>query len=351
MKVPKPRWSNIDVVLFVAIAIGLCIYWVQLLRESLRVQYGEDPQQLFGFLSWLLGYVVIFLGLCLLGWLNYKGPFRYLARSPHRWFYYSWMLVLLGIVFELLQWRTFYELELREENFLVALLCLVFMAGFTLVLDMASSRRERAELMQQKTAAELNSLRAQLNPHFLFNALNTIYSEALQQGHEKLSQLIGELSGILRFSLRQAQQEVVSVKDEIVFLQRYINLQRARLPENAHRQLDIVLDWDEQPAFMAPLLLIPFVENAFQYGLHPTQSCFIRMLLVVENGILDINLQNSLIKPQLHKGAGLGIDQVRQRLDKLYPHRHQLQIEATADAFSVHLTLSLDTTVPLPQPI
>ncbi|HRD79332.1 MAG: histidine kinase [Saprospiraceae bacterium] len=341
MKKPKQSSNKRGGWVLAVVAALLLLYWGNLLRQSLPAQYGEDPQELAGFVRWLLGYVAVAAALAGLGWLNFKGPFRYLSERRQRRLYQAWMLVLWWLLFELLQWRTDYDPDVVEENLLVSALGWAFTAGFTIVLDAVRARRERVELVQQKTAAELHSLRAQLNPHFLFNALNTLYSEAIQQGQEKLSWLIGELSGILRFSLQQAQQDEVDIAEEITFLQRYIHLQEARLPENPQRRLDFQFNWDERPAQVAPLLLLPFVENAFLYGLHPSRPCFLNLQLDADQQRLVFSIENSIIRPQVHRGAGLGMANSRQRLEHLYPGSHRLKVETSEDVFKVRLEIEL----------
>ena len=341
MKKPKQSSNKIGFWALLIVALLLLVYWGNLLRQSLPAQYGEDPQELAGFVRWLLGYVAVAAGLALLGWLNFRGPFSYLIERNQRRLYQAWLLVLWWLLFELLQWRTDYDPDVVEENLLVSALGWAFTVGFTIVLDAVRARRERVELIQHKTAAELHSLRAQLNPHFLFNALNTLYSEALQQGQEKLSYLISELSGILRFTLHQAQQDEVDLAEEITFLQRYIHLQEARLPDNPQRRLDFQFNWDERPARVAPLLLLPFVENAFLYGLHPSRPCYISIRMEVENRALSFVIENSIIRPQVHHGAGLGMANTRQRLERLYQQRHRLKVETSEDVFKVKLEIDL----------
>lgn len=341
MKKPKRSSNKTGTWILVAVALLLLLYWGNLLRQSLPAQYGEDPQELAGFVRWLLGYVAVAAALAGMGWLNFKGPFHYFIERGQRRLYQAWMLVLWWLLFELLQWRTDYDLDVVEENLLVSALGWASIAGFSIVLDAVRARRERVELVQQKTAAELHSLRAQLNPHFLFNALNTLYSEAIRQGQEKLSWLIGELSGILRFSLQQAQQDEVDIAEEIAFLQRYIHLQEARLPENPQRKLDFQFNWDERPAQVAPLLLLPFVENAFLYGLHPSRPCFLNLQLDADPQRLVFFIENSIIRPQVHRGAGLGMANSRQRLEHLYPGSHRLKVETSEDVFKVRLEIEL----------
>lgn len=336
---PKPRWIREGLVVFVTLCLALGWYWGRLLQQSMAEQYGDDPEQFIGFLRWLMGYALVALGLAGVAWLNFRWPYQLVKRKA-RWYYHAWLLALYAVFVELLQWRSGREPELVDENMLVAILLTTGVAGLTLVYDMAQSRRERAELLQQKTAAELNNLRAQLNPHFLFNALNTVYSEAIRQGQDKLSQHIAELSGILRFALQHSQSEVVSLSEEVQFLRRYINLQQARLPHNPQRQFAIYIpNYADHGSRIAPFLLLPFIENAFLYGLHPSEPCFISVQLQLLNNQLCFKVSNSIIRPQTHRGAGLGIANVRQRLERLYPHRHQLDISARGDTFFVELCL------------
>ncbi len=337
MKRQKPNWTKAGLPVFALLCIGLAGYWAVLLRQSFAEQYSDDGEQLAGFVRWLSGYVMVAAGLVFAAWLNFRWPYRLLAGPQRRWYYRTWLLLLCWGLFELLQWRTMHDIELVEENLLVAALFSLVIAGLTLVFDTVKARRERAELLQQKTAAELAGLRAQLNPHFLFNALNTLYSEAVQQGQDKLSQHIAGLSGILRFSLQQARQDTVPISEEIEFLQRYISLQQARLPENPNRKLDIQLHWDGQPVRIAPLLLIPFVENAFQYGLHPARPCFITIHLDAGSHRVRLRVENSIIRPQSHRGAGLGIANTQERLERLYPHRHNLTVKEEGEVFKVEL--------------
>lgn len=333
----KPNWTKAGLPVFALLCIGLGGYWVVLLKQSITEQYGDDGEQLAGFVRWLSGYVMVAAGLVFTAWLNFRWPYRLLAGPQQRWFYRTWLLLLCWGLFELLQWRTMHDIELVEENLLVAALLSLCIAGLSLVFDTVRSRRERAELQQQKTAAELAGLRAQLNPHFLFNALNTLYSEAIQQGQDKLSQHIAELSGILRFTLQQSRQDTVPIGEEIEFLQRYISLQQARLPDNPHRNMDIQLHWEGKPVRIAPLLLIPFVENAFQYGLHPSRPCFVVIHVKTENSRLYLRVENSIVLPQTHRGAGLGIANARERLERLYPRRHRLTVKEEGDVFKVEL--------------
>lgn len=341
MKTPNPYWTKAGPVAFAVLALALATHWGLLLSASLEEQYGDDWSQMLGFLRWLSGYVLVGAGLAGAAWLNHRGPFRRWAKSAHRWHYRAWLLLLCWSLFEALQWRTEHDIELVDENLLVAVLATLSIAGLTLVFDMAQARRERLELEQQKTAAELDSLRAQLHPHFLFNALNTLFGEALRQGQDRLAERIGELSGLLRFLLQQAQRDTVDIGEEIAFLQRYASLQEARLPANPQRHLHIDFDWDGRPTPIAPLLLMPFIENAFQYGLHPSKPCSLTVSLHVEDGRLRFRAENTVVAPAHPRGAGTGIANTRRRLERLYPRQYQLQIAEAGGLFRVAMDINL----------
>ncbi|GAB1414833.1 hypothetical protein MASR2M117_02390 [Paludibacter sp.] len=190
---------------------------------------------------------------------------------------------------------------------------------------------------EEKQKAELESLKSQVNPHFLFNTLNGIYALALEKS-EKTSEVIIKLSGLMRYNISEIQKDKVLLKNEIEYLRDYIELQKMRL-ENT-----VVIRFDTEninmEMFIAPLLLIPFVENAFKYGVNPKQvsEIFIQIsrikdvfLFIVSNEKVDI--QNTDIKNET------GIINVKRRLDLLYPNKHELNIRETDEKYVVELKL------------
>ncbi|MEL6256479.1 MAG: histidine kinase, partial [Bacteroidota bacterium] len=295
--------------------------------------------QLGGFVRWLMGYVVILSGLILLGWLNFRGPYQWwVLLEEDKWIYRSWTLLLYFFLYLFLHWSTGWEVDLVEENLLVALLAFVFVMSFTFVAGLVKSRNQQAKLLQEQTAAELQALRSQLNPHFLFNALNTLYSRAVPLEDESLAEGIEELSGILRFTLQQSQKDFVSIEEELTFLERYIGLQQARMakPEN----IDIDIRWDQSEAQIPPLLLLPFIENLFKYGIFPKSERPAKLSLSIEEGQLHFLSQNPMY-PIQQKGTGKGVEQVKRRLALQYPDQHQLSIQQSEEQFEVRLQVSL----------
>lgn len=327
-------WGFVILVLSISIFLGVGLH------ESLTLQYAGEWDQLAGFLRWLMGFVVILLGLILLSWLNFKGPFQWWGiHSQTKWLYRSWALLLFLFLYLFLQWVTGSEVDLIEENILVAMLAFAFVMGFTFVAGLIRSKNQQEKRLQQHTAAELQALRSQLNPHFLFNALNTLYSHAVPLEDESLAERIQELSGILRFTLQQAQKEFVSIEEELTFLNRYIGLQQARMAEPERVQIDI--QWDQSEVQIPPLLLLPFVENLFKYGISPQKETRASLSLCIEEGELTFTTANP-ISATMQKGAGTGIEQVKRRLALVYPDRHQLFIEQNEGQFKVYMRLELD---------
>ena len=193
--------------------------------------------------------------------------------------------------------------------------------------------------------ANFDFLRSQINPHFLFNALNTIYGTALQEGAERTSDGIEKLGDMMRFMLQENMQEKISLTREIDYLTNYIALQKLRTDPNPNVRIDVQV---EQPLYtpqIAPMLLIPFVENAFKHGISFREPSHIKVTLEMKDKTLYFDVYNSKhvraeSDPEKEK-SGIGLNNVRQRLRLLYPNRHELIIRETGKDFFVHLTIQL----------
>ncbi|AEI47817.1 sensor histidine kinase [Runella slithyformis] len=328
---------------FFLLVITFSGYLGFLLYGSLKAQFGNDEESLSGFGKFLLSYVLLVAVVWGVGWLNYRGPFRRWFLTPEkRWGYWTWIVALTWGVFELLQLRQDRDPEFVDENSLVTLVLTGIIIGFGYIADAFRVRREQLVLQQQKTEAELTALKSQINPHFLFNTLNTIYNEAAGAQNDTVADLVQQLASIMRFTLQESAKPFISVESELAFLDKYLTLQRARLPQRDSIRVDIHMDYDGQPARIAPLLLIPFVENAFQYGISFENPCFVKINLVIENQTLTLQLQNSTFPKATHrKGHGMGIHNVRQRLKLIYPHQYTLEIKDEGSVFEIQMSIKL----------
>ena len=213
-----------------------------------------------------------------------------------------------------------------------------------------SQMKGNEELFVLKTAlgrsnANFDFLRSQINPHFLFNALNTIYGTAIQEKAERTSEGIEKLGDMMRFMLQENMQEKIPLSNEIDYLNNYISLQRLRTDTNPNVKIEDHLQQQVNGLEIAPMLLIPFVENAFKHGISLRESSHISITLEIRDRIVYFDVYNNKHSkigedPEKNK-SGIGLNNVKQRLQLSYPGKHDLLIRETSKDFFVHLTLHL----------
>ncbi|AZQ61665.1 histidine kinase [Flammeovirga pectinis] len=204
-------------------------------------------------------------------------------------------------------------------------------------------KKKQQQLKEGKIEAELKFLRAQINPHFLFNALNNIYTMSYMQMPQAPDN-IAKLSEMLRYLLYDCNEDLVELSKDISYLNNYIDFQQLKteVPQNINFKIDV----GNQSSKISPMLLEPFVENAFKYSrLEENMDGFVKIELVEKNGKITFNVKNTVTKnPTRNKVGGIGIENVRLRLNLIYPDRHQLIIkENTIDnnLFEVALEIQL----------
>ncbi|MBD1431422.1 histidine kinase [Sphingobacterium sp. DN00404] len=198
-----------------------------------------------------------------------------------------------------------------------------------------------------KTSADLKLLQSQINPHFLFNVMNTLYGIAIQENAERTSEGIQKLADIMRFMLHENQQDSILLVREIDYIKEYIAIQKLRIADIPSIQIAIELPRDDEigDEQIAPMLLIPFIENAFKHGISLNKPSWIRVHLSIERDILKLSVYNSIhyhkeSDPEKSK-SGIGLENVRNRLRLLYPDRNKLHIEETNTEYFIFLTLNL----------
>lgn len=197
-----------------------------------------------------------------------------------------------------------------------------------------------------RSTADLNFLRSQINPHFLFNVLNTLYGTALQEKAERTSEGIQRLGDMMRFMLRENLQEKISLTREIEYLNNYIGLQTLRTQSSPDIQIHTEIEEHTGILQIAPMLLIPFIENAFKHGISLKEPSSIRISLVCKENTLYFDVSNSIHPKSLNDpekdNNGIGLNNVQQRLRLLYPGKHELAIRESGKEFFIHLTIQLD---------
>jgi sensor histidine kinase YesM len=199
-------------------------------------------------------------------------------------------------------------------------------------------------LFHQKEA-EFNQLKAQVNPHFLFNSLNTVYAFALKEGNEKTAESIAKLANMMRYLIDDMEQDEIPIKKEVGYIEDYIKLQLIRSSVEHNIQLNIDLNEDQESQMIAPMLMIPFVENAFKHGINPNATSELKLKVSFVDGKFQFVLENSIDKNfeafYKEKGFGIGIENIRKRLEHIYPDKHTLSIADTEDRFIVIMEIQL----------
>lgn len=215
---------------------------------------------------------------------------------------------------------------------------ILFMSlGYTSLLDKKKHALTQERLREEKLIAELKYLKSQVNPHFLFNTLNNIYSLVRKHDDPRAAESIARLARLMRYMIYDSNAETVTLKKEVDYLNDFIDLQKVRLYDQNKVSYHVDLNQGaEHP--IAPMLLIPFVENAFKHG---RESDRIFIEVTFDKGELVLRVKNAInTTSQTHLHQGLGLENVRKRLNILYPSGYKLKIQES-DLYEVELRLTL----------
>lgn len=298
--------------------------------------------------------IIFFLNYALAAFLiNYLLLPRFFFQKKYLHFFAYLLLIIIGvIVMEELVLEKIYYPDTKGKSFpgvfyslLDVLPVITILSGFKFAWDALGKQREVDELKTAVKESELQFLKSQINPHFLFNNLNNLYAYALEKS-SKTPEIILELSGILRYMLYECKEKYVALSKEVVQLENFINLNEMQIEERG--QVSFSSQNIRQGYQIAPLILVVFIENAFK---HSTASQTDEILIDVdlnlsEKGILDFVCKNSF-QPQSNTDNllhGIGLENVKKRLQMIYPDAHQLNIKKGENLYEVHLTIDLNKT-------
>ncbi len=221
----------------------------------------------------------------------------------------------------------------------------IFLYITILAMSMAIQIRLRLRATEQralqaeadKANAELSFLKAQINPHFLFNTLNNIYSLAASKS-DNTPESILKLSNIMRYVTDDVQEEFVPLENEVEFISDYIDLQRMRLGDKMN--VSFIVSGKITGKKIAPLILMTFIENVFKYGISNREPSVIDIQLTADDKVIRFYCSNKLYETQRNiESTGIGIENTRQRLEHLYAEKYELLIDKANDRFTVQLVL------------
>ena len=224
-------------------------------------------------------------------------------------------------------------------NFSIALFYVCFTMGLELSKEWFIQRDYLQKIKIENLNSEINYLKAQINPHFLFNSLNTLYVQ-IDQKNVDAKKTLEKISEMLRYQLYECNNETISMEKELEYIGNYIDIQKLRRENNC----EISYRYDEgiKSSRVAPLLLIPFVENAFKHlSNFNDHTNIVRVDVKKENGKMICTVYNTSNNSISKNSEGIGLRNVKRRLELLYPYEHQLQIDQKDHSFEVKLSITL----------
>lgn len=258
--------------------------------------------------------------------------------------------VEVSLLFELKQNGEVINTDSSDSSFpgsvvgLITILILFISSLYGLALEFIQRDREEIKLKATNLKNELKLLRRQINPHFLFNAMNNLYA-IVQLKPEKAGEFVLKLSDMLRYVTYDCQNDKVSINKEINYLTNYVYFQKWR--DQNFQDIQINIDPSLNSLQIEPMLLIPFIENAFKHSYdHDNNERWVKINLQNEGNQLSFEVNNSLSKSNTQEEVpdeymGIGIENVQKRLNLLYKNKHQLQIQRHTDHFQIKLTIQL----------
>jgi sensor histidine kinase YesM len=309
---------------------------VILLQNDLSDWEFEDYYSIIG--------LIVFIGIAVYINLYYLIP-RYLFLKKYLHYGISVSILILSTSLLLAIWMSKFDQINWFSRFIVMVINVVFSLLMTsagkLLFEYLQKIIKLKEIENKQLKAELNLLKSQVNPHFLFNTLNNLYGLITQNENQKASEITLKLAELTRYLFESSKTEKVSIKRELQFIEDYLCLEKIRLSKNTDIKFDV--SGIDKEVFVAPLLFIPLVENAFKHGLQTmTEKSFAHFSLAIQGDDLFFEARNSIGKKfKNHSTSGTGITNLKNRLQLIYPEKHQLEIENTANFYKVTLHLEL----------
>lgn len=279
---------------------------------------------------------------------------RFFNTKKYLWFGASLALLIISTAFIKYGLATLYsdfvlqrgpkkEYHISFTDFFVGALFVswffIFLStALKFMVDWFINEKVRSNLENEKLTAELAFLKSQLNPHFLFNSLNNIYSLSYQKS-EKTPEAILKLSEMMRYMLYESNDNSVELSKEITYLKNYIDLQKLRFKNGAF--VNMVIDGDTDGKLIMPMVLVSFVENAFKHGVASDEQNPILIAIRIWPQKLYFKVSNKIANLNKDETGGVGLANVKRRLDLLYKGRYRLQIHQEPDQYTCELYLDL----------
>lgn len=230
-------------------------------------------------------------------------------------------------------------------NSMFNLLFLSLGLGYGFAKSWVRNEKIRSKLKEEKFKAEMSFLKSQINPHFLFNMLNTAYASSVRNNDTQTSEIIENISNLMRYMTYDSNADKVELDKELDYIREFIKMQKLRFPDDMNAKISFSVHGISDKKEIAPLILIPFVENAFKHGIKLGSESEIQISCEITENMLFFSTKNTLFQnksvPNSRGSNGIGLDNVGKRLELIYPNKHQLDIRSENEKFLVTLKLDL----------
>ncbi len=343
------RYTKIEIIFFLVYFYGIG------LLSSFEYNFWENNY--IGIPHYELEFALVFGTFNIIAFLLFYRALQYCLKINRVWSFI--VLIILFLIFhffykkatylltshldflsdkvrsDALKWYYLKRLGFTLSHMMVQLCGVSFLAYF---IHSAKQNEQLKTLKEQQLISELTYLRAQLQPHFFFNTLNNIYGLALLQSKDT-APLVAKLAEMMRYILYKADEKLVSLKDEIAFIRNYVEVEQIRYRTAIHINLEV--QGIDEDGNISPLLLLPFIENAFKHGVQEEEKeGFVNIIICKTENELTLEVENSIANTKVTTG-GIGLSNVRKRLEILYPDRHKLEIQQDGKIYQVSLTLAI----------
>ncbi len=275
---------------------------------------------------------------------------------PHKWLINKylkkkkWLIYALGLIVVIVVSTLIFMLILKQMgdkhsgDFLYLSITITLFVFFSTAVSYGYKgvvlQWQFEKIKRQQVEAELKLLQSQVNPHFLFNTLNNIYAQNLEN-HEDANEMVLQLADLMRYQIESAKKNEVSIQDEIEFINNYLALEKKRLTARIQTSFTVEMA-DELSLKIPPMLFIPFIENAYKHGISAEGDCFIHIYLGIKSDVISFKMDNSIsLKKQHIKSTNTGLANIKKRLDLLFPEKHQLNITADNQIYHVQLEIKI----------
>jgi len=279
-------------------------------------------------------------------YLNKQKYIKYILALFLSILFYLIVTLILDYIemdFLMLTEERFADINWRLVLFRVALIGRFFVFAYLLYAlnEKLKQSREIGQMKSERLQAEINQMKAQINPHFLFNTLNNIYGLALEKS-ERTPEIILRLSKMMDYMLYDSAELLVSLRKDIQNVEDYVEIEKIRNGNLA--KIDLKVSGDVSNQRIAPLMLLPIVENAFKHGLNGMiDGAYVTIRILVSGEQMELHVDNNYQRSNSNQvsGHGIGLANLKRRLELFYPKQHELIIEDISSKFSVKMRLML----------